>query len=32
MRLGPGQPGLCVRAKQYYSAQPPGYITRGIWL
>ena len=27
MRLGPGQPWLSVRAKQYYSAQPPGYIT-----
>jgi hypothetical protein len=29
MRLGPGQPWLCLRAKQYYSAEPPGFVWDG---
>ena len=29
MRLGPGQPWLSPRAKQYYSAQPPGFVWDG---
>ena len=29
MRLGPGQPWLSLRAKQYYSVQPPGFVWDG---
>ena len=30
MRLGPGQPWLSLRAKQYYSVQPPAFVWDGI--
>ncbi len=29
MRLGPGQPWLSLRAKQYHSVQPPGFVWDG---